>query len=81
MLLFESRVGLCVSRQNDAAIADYTSAIQLEPDNAKAYHARAVVRMAIADQKTEAQADLDKAAELYLKQGDRKQYDVVKGLR
>jgi tetratricopeptide (TPR) repeat protein len=64
----------------DAAITDYTAALALDPNNAKAYYGRGTARLMITDQKDAAQQDLKKAAELYLKSGDREQYEAIQAL-
>ncbi|MEG5164196.1 tetratricopeptide repeat protein [Microcoleus sp. AT3-A2] len=50
-------------------MADYDRAIQLEPNNAMAYHNRGTFKSAL-DDKQSAIQDYQKAADLYKQQGD-----------
>ena len=58
---------------NEGAIADYTRAIEINPQLANAYANRGVVRNALGD-KAGAIVDFQRAAELYQQQGQTQQY-------
>jgi tetratricopeptide (TPR) repeat protein len=67
--------GLLRSRLKDrqGAIADYSQAIQISPTYALAYYNRGVVHYNLGNQQ-QAATDLRKAADLYLAQGNRDEY-------
>jgi tetratricopeptide (TPR) repeat protein len=74
--------GLAYASQDkpDAAITDYNTALDLNPNDPRAYHSRGIIKIANEAQRSEAQADLKKAAQLYLKQGDRENYSALQAL-
>jgi Flp pilus assembly protein TadD len=61
---------------NSAAIADYTKALQINPRNAQAYHARGGVYLSL-NNRVMARSDFQTAVALYRQQGYQAEYSEL----
>ena len=66
--------------ESKKALNDFTQAILINPNDAKAYLNRGVINYYHFDKISQSREDLNKAAELFLEQGDSRSYQRVRNL-